>query len=263
MKRKELYEYIRQEIINELTLAEGGTVNIIATSGNEEEQSVQNDPKIKQKPDVIKALKNATPGQVIRASTNENEADRGSTYRIGNAAKVALAKELYGPETIEGRLIAAIEGSENGLTQKKLGEKLNLKASGLTYFLQKLAFAQVLVKPAKVATTEPEPIVNQDDDADVEVQDDYEKPEEEESVPEEPKSKEEIEKDKLAQILSSSSDNEIKIFNNYLKSVNKNKKNKVYVDAILKLAKEKAKLPLILMNQLYKASGRGEIKNPK
>ena len=73
MKRKELYEFVREGIISELS--EVG-INEMARIPNK--------------------------------------------IRVGDAAKITLAKELYGPETIEGRLIAAIEGSEGGLTQKEL-----------------------------------------------------------------------------------------------------------------------------------------------
>ena len=121
--------------------------------------------------------------------------------RLGDdETKITLAKELYGPETIEGRLIAAIEGSEDGLTQKELETALkkisSLKISSLNPYIEKLAFAQVLAKPAKTTATEPEPTVEPETDeelptldSDEEPVDDYEKPEEEESVPEEPSAK--------------------------------------------------------------------------
>lgn len=245
MKRKELYQFIREGIIEELT-----ETDLDKTAGSVIMKKDTNPSDIKK-----------VTSQGIDVELKEM-ARIPNKIRLGDAAKIALAKELYGPETIEGRLIAAIEGSEDGLTQKELGAALGITIdSKLNPLIQKLTFAQVLAKPAKTATAEPEPIVEpEDDDADVEVQDDYEKPEEEESVPEEPKSKEEIEKDKLAQAFKNLSDEETKKFNGFLTSVKKNKDDKAKIDAILKLAKDKKFSPT-LMNFLFNAAGRDSLKN--
>lgn len=245
MKRKELYQFIREGIIEELT-----ETDLDKTAGS------------------VIMKKDTSPSDIKKVTSQgidvelKEMARIPNKIRLGDTAKIALAKELYGPETIEGRLIAAIEGSEDGLTQKELGAALGITIdSKLNPLIQKLTFAQVLAKPAKTATAEPEPIVEpEDDDADVEVQDDYEKPEEEESVPEEPKSKEEIEKDKLAQAFKNLSDEETKKFNGFLTSVKKNKDDKAKIDAILKLAKDKKFSPT-LMNFLFNAAGRDSLKN--
>jgi len=254
MKRKELYEFIREEIINELTET--------TYAGKDAVEKITKDPKFNTlKADAkTNAIKNLNAGGDVELEESELEEDRKvNKIRLGDTTKITLAKELYGPETIEGRLIAAIEGSEGGLTQKEL--ETALSTSSLNPYILKLAFAQVLAKPAKTATAEPEPTVEpEDDDADVEVQDDYEKPEEEESVPEEPKSKEEIEKDKLAQAFKNLSDEETKKFNGFLTSVKKNKDDKAKIDAILKLAKDKKFSPT-LMNFLFNAAGRDSLKN--
>jgi len=253
MKRKELYQFIREEIINELTET--------TYAGKDAVEKITKDPKFNTlKADAkTNAIKNLNAGGDVELEESELEEDRiPNKIRLGDTAKITLAKELYGPETIEGRLIAAIEGSEGGLTQKEL--ETALSTSSLNPYILKLAFAQVLAKPAKTATAEPEPTVEpEDDDADVEVQDDYEKPEEEESVPEEPKSKEEIEKDKLAQAFKNLSDEETKKFNGFLTSVKKNKDDKAKIDAILKLAKDKKFSPT-LMNFLFNAAGRDSLK---
>jgi len=258
MKRKELYEFIREEIINELTettYAGKGAVEKITKDSKF--NTLNTDAK-------TNAIKNLNAGGDVELEESELEemARIPNKIRLGDDAKITLAKELYGPETIEGRLIAAIEGSEDGLTQKELGAELRITIdSKLNPYIEKLVFAQVLAKPAKTATAEPEPTVEpEDDDADVEVQDDYEKPEEEESVPEEPKSKEEIEKDKLAQAFKNLSDEETKKFNGFLTSVKKNKDDKAKIDAILKLAKDKKFSPT-LMNFLFNAAGRDSLKN--
>ena len=206
MKRKELYHFVREEIINELKLTEDtiqytddkgqdtiANINPTSPEGVKSIETLKKDPKTKK---VI----NTTKDQKIKESELEEMARIPNKIRLGDAAKIALAKELYGPETIEGRLIAAIEGSEGGLTQKELGAALGITIdSKLNPLIQKLAFAQVLAKPAKAATTEPEPTVEPETDeelptldSDEEPVDDYEKPEEEESVPEEPVSDKDI-----------------------------------------------------------------------
>ena len=206
MKRKELYQFVREEIINELKLTEDtiqytddkgqdtiANINPTSPEGVKSIETLKKDPKTKK---VI----NTTKDQKIKESELEEMARIPNKIRLGDAAKIALAKELYGPETIEGRLIAAIEGSEGGLTQKELGAALGITIdSKLNPLIQKLAFAQVLAKPAKTATTEPEPTVEPETDeelptldSDEEPVDDYEKPEEEGSVPEEPVSDKDI-----------------------------------------------------------------------
>jgi len=196
MKRKELYEFIREEIINELTET--------TYAGKGAVEKITKDPKFNTlkadaKTNAIKDL-NAGGDVELEESELEEMARIPNKIRLGDAVKITLAKELYGPETIEGRLIAAIEGSEDGLTQKELGAALGITIdSKLNPLIQKLAFAQVLAKPAKAATTEPEPTVEPETDeelptldSDEEPVDDYEKPEEEESVPEEPVSDKDI-----------------------------------------------------------------------
>jgi len=181
MKRKELYEFIREGIIEELT-----ETDLDKTAGS------------------VIMKKNTSPSDIKKVTSQgidvelKEMARIPNKIRLGDAAKITLAKELYGPETIEGRLIAAIEGSEDGLTQKELGAALGIIIdSKLNPLIQKLAFAQVLTKPAKTATAEPEPTVEPNEelptlDPDEEPVDDYEKPEEEESVPEEPVSDKDI-----------------------------------------------------------------------
>lgn len=206
MKRKELYQFVREEIINELKLTEDtiqytddkgqdtiANINPTSPEGVKSIETLKKDPKTKK---VI----NTTKDQKIKESELEEMARIPNKIRLGDAVKITLAKELYGPETIEGRLIAAIEGSEGGLTQKELGAALGITIdSKLNPLIQKLTFAQVLAKPAKTATTEPEPTVEPETDeelptldSDEEPVDDYEKPEEEESVPEEPVSDKDI-----------------------------------------------------------------------
>ena len=193
MKRKELYEFVREGIISELSETTYAGVGAV--------DKIQKDPKFgKLKPDAkTNALNDLKTGGDVEL---EEMARIPNKIRVGDAAKVALAKELYGPETMEGRLIAAIEGSEDGLTQKELGAALGVTIdSKLNPLIQKLAFAQVVTKPAKTPTPEPEATIEPEVTAEPEEElptldpeeepvDDYEKPEEDDDYNEE----EEVEK---------------------------------------------------------------------
>jgi hypothetical protein len=261
MKRKELYDYIREEIINELSLAEGGTVNIIATSGNEEEQSVQNDPKIKQKPDVIKALKNAAPGQVVRASTNESEleemARKAGGYKIGDTTKFAEAKDLYNAGLYADLLNAIEEAGDDGISQKELGAKLGKgDGSSLNAILNKFKAIGVLgggklaaaEKPEKPEVGEPEGEEPEDEFASLYASDE----EEEEETPEKEETPTAVDDKELEKVVGKSSidltPEEQKLFDTYKTAIS----NKVKVLNDKKAsAEDKSKAQAAISN--YKA----------
>ena len=209
MKRKELYEFVREGIISELSLSESNTDTIMyGKDSNSKTKAIKQlkttktfrDLKPQERIETEDNIKKDTDGGILTVQTEaelEEMARIPNKIRVGDAAKVALAKELYGPETMEGRLIAAIEGSEDGLTQKELGAALGVTIdSKLNPLIQKLAFAQVVTKPAKTATPEPEATVEPEElptlDSDEEPVDDYEKPEDEDSMPDEPVSDKDI-----------------------------------------------------------------------
>ena len=211
MKRKELYEFVREGIISELSLSESNTDTIMyGKDSNSKTKAIKQlkttktfrDLKPQERIETEDNIKKDTDGGILTVQTEaelEEMARIPNKIRVGDAAKVALAKELYGPETMEGRLIAAIEGSEDGLTQKELGAALGVTIdSKLNPLIQKLAFAQVVTKPAKTATPEPEATVEPEEeelptlDPEEEPVDDYEKPEDEDSMPDEPVSDKDI-----------------------------------------------------------------------
>ena len=68
MKLSELKKYIEENIVE---ILDEGSQKIVATPSNEEEKTVQNDPKIQQKTAVIKTLQASKPGDVVVATTNE------------------------------------------------------------------------------------------------------------------------------------------------------------------------------------------------
>ena len=90
MKLSELKKYIEENIVE---ILDEGTKTFIATSGTDEEQAIQQDNTIKQKQDVIKALKSAKPGTAIVAATNEaKDEDEDSSSDDKEPSKAELRK---------------------------------------------------------------------------------------------------------------------------------------------------------------------------
>jgi hypothetical protein len=123
MKRKELYEYIREEIINELITP--------VTSKN--------------KPEVMKQIAKsqgltggqkaelnmkAIPGATINLPESElEEARKANNLKVDNQEKFTAAKNLYSNSWIGELLNAVEEAGEEGISIKSLTEKVGKKAS--------------------------------------------------------------------------------------------------------------------------------------
>jgi len=191
MKRKELYNFIREEIINELTTVTKDTksdeINPIAKS-----EQVP--------PDVVKkAIDNAkkTGKDVNIAETELEEMARiAAKIKLGDARKAELAMKVYKNSNV-AKLLDLVKGAgEEGITQDELAQALGLTAaSAINSDINLLVKAGALLKPKKEepVAAEPEIVTKpetekdewESEDAD-EVEDEWEKSEEEESVPEEP-----------------------------------------------------------------------------
>ena len=138
MKRKELYKYIREEIISELNVNETILNAVI-------------DYKDKSTPDkvirvddsdvaTVNALKtdptiaNLTIGKKIvkKGATNESdleEACKSNNLKVDNQDKFTSAKNLYANSWIGELLNAVEEAGEEGISIKSLTEKVGKKAS--------------------------------------------------------------------------------------------------------------------------------------
>jgi hypothetical protein len=118
MKRKDLYNYIKEEIINELTTVTKST----------ETSEVPDIAKTEKVPTttVTNAIKTAksTGKDVNIAETDIEEARKAGGYRIGDASKFAEAKELYSKGLYADVLNAIESAGEDGISQKDLGTKL-------------------------------------------------------------------------------------------------------------------------------------------
>lgn len=176
MKRKELYNYIREEIVNELTVVTKSTtsdeINDIAKSEKTPTTTV------KKAIDTAKSTgKDVNIAEMARTPNN---------IKLGDPAKVALLRKLYGG-TWKGNMLDAVEkAGEEGISQLELALAIGKKSQpainpAVSEFLKVGAFAL-----SKVAGAAAEPTIAPSSDeeewmTDADVKDDWEKVEDEDT----------------------------------------------------------------------------------
>ena len=202
MKRTDLYNFIREEIINELTTNENVTV-----TANSDPNAVKSALKSQGEnnsqiaTDAIKQAKASGKPVTIATKVAEAEIEEmariAAKIKIGDARKAELALKIYKNSNIAKLVDLVTSAGEEGITQEELAQALGLNTpSAINSDINLLVKAGALAKPKKeepVASVEPEvaaaPETEKDEweseDAD-EVEDEWEKSEEEESSPEEP-----------------------------------------------------------------------------
>jgi hypothetical protein len=219
MKRKDLIKYIKEEIINELTPAEQNAKNIKRANATKDitnltkKLSIEKDPKHKQEvqADLVVAKEKLAAANSMTEIYLDEMANIVSKIKVQDAAKFALAKEVYSSGRTGALLDALSTAGEEGMTQKELGAALGLKNdSELNAIITNLRMAGVLtpkrdklVKPEKGAKEEEpeieEPETDGDDWESSESEDDWEnEPEEEETSEEEPEEEETPEEEPVA-----------------------------------------------------------------
>lgn len=187
MKRKDLYNHIKEEIV--------GALSETTYAGKDSVPKIQKDQKFNAlKPDAkANAISDLKAGGDVEL---EEMANIGSKIKIQDTTKFALAKEIYSSGRT-GALLDALEtAGEEGMTQKELGTALGLKNdSELNSVITNLRMAGVLtpkreksVKPEKSSSeTELElPTLIPDEEPEEESTDTYYKDDEEESSEAEP-----------------------------------------------------------------------------
>jgi hypothetical protein len=205
MTHKDLYNYIRTEIINELS--EGSTKTFIASSSSDEENSITTDSSIPStaKAAAIKALKGSKPGASVVVPTNEMSRIA-KKVSVNDLERIKIAKEVYGGSNVEKIIDLVVEAGDEALTQEEIAAKLNISDprllnSDINLLVKAGAFKKPENKPVKPTKASPEadlasvgiPKVTDnpedvDDDELVAVEkDEWETPEKEEEKPEEPK----------------------------------------------------------------------------
>lgn len=197
MKRKELYNYIREEIISELS--EGQATDAARDAG-------ASNPAAAAKTALDAARKDKTGTativgpkgtKVIDKATSLEEDNIDELANIANILKIqdtdkfALAKEIYTGGRTAAILSALEEAGDEGITPQALAEKIGAKSSNeINLIINNLRAAGVIsgkreiVKPEKGAKPE-EPEVEEPETEEPETSeepetDDWEKPEEEE-----------------------------------------------------------------------------------
>ena len=124
MKRKELYNFIREEIVNELTVVTKDTksdeINPIAKAEKISTSTVQN---------AINTAKSSGKDVNIAEIDLEEMARKANTLKVGSQEKFEAAKDLYEGSWIANLLNFILEAGEEGISQKDLAEKLGKKES--------------------------------------------------------------------------------------------------------------------------------------
>jgi len=144
MKRKELYNYIREEIINELSPVEMKANQLTLQLAKQKladatkKLATVKDPLEKAQITAVMAvdkeeLAAATAALATKTSTNESEleemARKANTLKVGDQEKFTAAKNLYANSWIGELLNAVEEAGEEGISIKLLTEKVGKKAS--------------------------------------------------------------------------------------------------------------------------------------
>jgi hypothetical protein len=180
MKRKELYNYIREEIVNELSTNEGVAVELTGTTGKTV-QSFQNMSaanKFKSENPNVKAVRQLEEDNLDEMARTANN------VKLGDPAKVALIRKLYSG-TWKGNMLDVVEkAGEDGISQLELALAVGKKSQpeinpAVNEFLKVGAFAL-----SKVADTTEVPTVASSSEeeewmTDADVKDDWEKSEDE------------------------------------------------------------------------------------
>lgn len=200
MKRKDLYNYIREEIINELK--EGAATDAAKDAGvaNPSAAAKSAIDTAKKSPSKTATIVGPKGAKIIDQNTPLEETDleemarKAGAFTVGDPDKFKEAQDLYSVGIYADVLKAIAEAGENGITQQELGEKLGKAGTSLNPILNVLKFPGAISggrlaaapKPEKPEKEEPsgEP---ETDDSEMMPADDYyksEEPEEKEAEPE-------------------------------------------------------------------------------
>jgi hypothetical protein len=142
MKRKELHDYIRTEIINELSLAE-----------KLYREKPGSDPQSKN-PDLVSTQPNsslANDSQFRSKYEPVSEMARiANKITLGDSKQVKLALDVYEGSILEKLINLVKEAGEGGLTQDELAEKLGIdNSSVLNSHIKTLVKLKAFSKPEK------------------------------------------------------------------------------------------------------------------
>lgn len=161
MKRKELYEYVRESIINELTVTPVTSAN---AADVKRKISSSSGLTSTQKTDLTKS---ATPGSTINLPESELEemARKANNLKVGSQEKFTAAKDLYEGGWIANLLNFIAEAGEEGISQKDLAEKLGKKDSAnINPAIQELKMVKAIATTRIKGDTSPEVTDSEEED---------------------------------------------------------------------------------------------------
>lgn len=174
MKRKDLYNYIREEIINELT-------TVTKSTETSEVPTIAKSEKVPTTT-VTKAIQKAkSSGQDVDIAEMARKA---GGYKVGDASKFAEAKELYSTGLYADVLKAIEEAGEDGITQNDLSQKLGKQGSILNSILNDFKAVGVL-GGGRLAAAEKPTKAAPEEEPEAEEEDDFFKADDEDTTPEE------------------------------------------------------------------------------
>jgi hypothetical protein len=182
MKRKALYDYIREEIINELTLAEDNTALVTTKVGGTKPIAFKNASEL----NPLKGDSNVTSITTTAGQKLKEMARTPNNIKLGDPAKVALIKKLYSG-TWKGNMLDVVEkAGEDGISQLQLALAVGKKSQpeinpAVSEFLKVGAFALSKIVDTSAETPAAASSSEEDWVADPDVKDDWEKAEDEDS----------------------------------------------------------------------------------
>ena len=170
MKRKELYNFVREEIISELSPVEMKANQLTLQLAKQKladatkKLSTVKDPLEKAQITAVIAadkeeLASATAALATKTSTNESELDemarKAIKFKIGDQEKLELVKDLYQGNWIDQLLDFISEAGEEGISQKELAEKLGKQDSAnINPVMQELKMIKVITSTQTNPTPE-------------------------------------------------------------------------------------------------------------
>ena len=136
MKRKDLYNYIKEEIINELT--------IVTKSTSSDE--ISNIAKA-EKTDTASVKKAIDAAKASGKDVNIAEMASYKFFRVADRAKFDALKDIYAG-TVEERILNAIEAAgEQGITQANLAAEIGMASALINPTLKKFGSVNAITLP--------------------------------------------------------------------------------------------------------------------
>ena len=168
MKRKELYAYIREQIINELTPAELNDKKIETDNANKaiakltQRLGTEKDPDAKKEvqADLVVAKEKLANANAMKESELEEMASY-KFFRVADKAKFNALKDIYAGAVEEKILDAIATAGEQGITQANLASELQMASALINPILKKFGSINAITlpvseKPGKATAEEPE-----------------------------------------------------------------------------------------------------------